>query len=191
MHRNSILLFKNEAMHLFTNDQRILEIGPSLPSPYKDLVSNPLIRWETLDIYQSPNLTFVADNLYSFPIPSQTYDIVLSSNVIEHVKDIWLWMPEVARITKLGGLIITISPLNWGFHEYPSDCWRIFPDGMVSLYNHSGIKMVRCISGSLENAWTRLIFDGVKLFAKHCIKRATGGEPFIPIDMISIGRRVR
>ena len=40
-----------------------------------------------------------------FPAPSGAYDIVFSGQVIEHVRKIWLWIKELTRICKVGGLV--------------------------------------------------------------------------------------
>ena len=102
MHTNSALLFQKYAAPYFLENKRALEIGPNFPSHYKILSKN-VATWDTLDIYQDPRLTHVAMSEYSFPIADNSYDIVLSGQVIEHVRKIWVWMKEVARVCKIGG----------------------------------------------------------------------------------------
>ncbi|UCG34899.1 MAG: methyltransferase domain-containing protein [Candidatus Omnitrophota bacterium] len=66
---------------------KILEIGPDgVPSTYEKVIDNDTIAWETLDIVKSKKVTYIAENEYKFPIPDNTFDIVLSGQVIEHVK---------------------------------------------------------------------------------------------------------
>ena len=105
---------------------RVLEIGPDkFPSTYCSLVADRSITWDTLDLWQDARLTYSATSEYSFPAPSDTYDIVLSGQVIEHVRKIWLWIKELTRVCKVGGLVITINPVSWPYHEHPIDCWRV------------------------------------------------------------------
>jgi len=151
MHRNSKLLFAKYALPLFTSNARVLEIGPDgFPSTYRKMVPIDKLVWDTLDIYSSPSLTYPKSALYNFPIANDTYDIVLSGQVIEHVERIWRWLPELARVTKPGGLVITINPVSWPYHEAPLDCWRIFPAGMRALCEDSGLTVELCHFESLE-----------------------------------------
>jgi hypothetical protein len=69
---------------------------------------------------------------------------------MEHIKNIWLWVDELKRITKKNGLIIIISPISWSYHEAPVDCWRIYPEGMKALMQEKGLKVIECLFESLE-----------------------------------------
>src|SRR3954463_14610157 len=141
MHTNSRLLFEQYAVPWFKPTMRVLEIGPdSFPSTYRQLVRDESLEWHTIDMYDSPKLTYPNSGEYSFPIADESYDVVLSGQVIEHVRKPWLWLPELARVTKVGGLVITINPVSWNYHEAPYDCWRIFPEGMKALCEDSSLR---------------------------------------------------
>lgn len=147
MHQNTQLLFKKYALPYFKPGTRVLEIGPNRnPSAFQDILKNDSLVWHTLDLSFRNDipLTYKTDDEYSFPIPADSYDIVLSSSVIEHVRKIWRWLPEVARVTKPGGHVITIAPVSWEYHEDPVDCWRIYPEGMRALCEDAGLKVVLC-----------------------------------------------
>ena len=158
MHLNSELLFKKYQSEFFKSGKKILEIGPSgIPSAYSRIVNDPSIQWDTIDfestiyIDSSPsNLTYTIDNPYSFPIPDNTYDIVLSGQVIEHVQEIWKWMGELKRIVKSKGIIFTINPVSWPFHEAPFDCWRIFPSGIEAIAKYCELEVVMSLFESEE-----------------------------------------
>lgn len=151
MHTNSKLLFEKYARSYFRPGMRVLEIGPDkFPSTYQAIVGDDSLVWETLDLHQSPQLTFCASSEYRFPILDNTYDIVLSGQVIEHVRRIWLWMQELVRVCKVGGFVITINPVSWPYHEAPVDCWRAFPEGMKALYEDSSLEVLLSLWDSLE-----------------------------------------
>ena len=119
MHKNSRLLFQKYAKSYFTSGARVLEIGPDrAPSTYFQMVETGPTAWDTLDAFRRSDvqLTYLAESEYSFPIPDNSYDVVFSAQVIEHVRKIWRWMPEVARVCKPGGLVITINPFSWHYH---------------------------------------------------------------------------
>jgi hypothetical protein len=75
---------------------------------------------------------------------------VISGQVIEHVPKIWRWMREITRITRPGGVVITIAPISWPYHEVPFDCWRIYPAGLCALYEDSGLDVAVATWGSIE-----------------------------------------
>ena len=153
MHENCRLLFEQYAREHFTPGKRILEIGPEAEeSAFKKLVGWESLLWETVDIRLTGHrLTHLAPNEYSFPIPDNCYDIVLSANVLEHVRKIWVWIREVARVCKGGGLVITINPVSWPYHEAPYDCWRAYPEGMRALYEDAGLSVIHSVFDSLES----------------------------------------
>jgi len=185
MHLNSKLLFEKYAKYLFKPGMRVLEIGPDgFPSTYRKIVNDNKIEWETLDMYVSEKLTYSSTSEYQFPIPSDTFDIILSGQVIEHVRKIWLWIKEVARVCRPGGLVVTVNPVSWQFHEFPVDCWRIYPEGMKALYEDAGLVMKMSHFDSLE-PYVRSSYHLVKQAVRGllCGRKVVGTV----VDTISIG----
>lgn len=144
MHRNSRRLFEKYALQHFGDDHRVLEIGPdAAPSTYQQIVG-ATAAWDTLDFASRTDvpLTYCTEDEYSFPVEAGSYDVVLAAQVIEHVRKIWRWLPEVARICRPGGLVIIINPISWHYHEAPVDCWRIYPEGMRALCDEAGLEVL-------------------------------------------------
>jgi SAM-dependent methyltransferase len=86
-----------------------------------------------LDIIQGENVDIVARDPYSYPFPDNYFDLVVSGQTIEHIKDLHKWIKELSRILKVGKPMIIIGPMIFKFHRFPVDCWRVFPDGMRFL----------------------------------------------------------
>ena len=125
--------------------------GPdAFPSSYAMLVNEPSITWDTTDISDHGSYTYPNAGEYSFPVPEGSYDIVLSGQVIEHVRKIWIWVRELERVCKKGGYVIIINPVSWTFHQVPLDCWRIYPDGMKALLEDTALRIVDSRFESLE-----------------------------------------
>ena len=104
MHANGKLLFEKYARPFFKSRMKVLEIGPDkYPSTNREVVGDNTITWETLDIFPSNDLNHLVKDEYKFPVPNETFDIVLSTQVMEHVKKLWIWIKEVARVTKKRG----------------------------------------------------------------------------------------
>jgi SAM-dependent methyltransferase len=148
MHLNSELIFSKYGLSCFRSGLKVLEIAPaSFPSRYQELAGDPSMKWETIDFVSTEyidqaavkNLTYELKSPYSFPLEDESYDIVLSGQVLEHVEKIWVWLKELKRVVKKGGLIITINPVSWIYHEAPIDCWRVYPSGIKALAEEAGL----------------------------------------------------
>lgn len=75
----------------------------------------------------------IADICNCPQILENTYDIVFSNNVFEHLSNPWLAAKECIRITKKGGLNIHNTVFSWRYHPVPIDCFR---------YTHYGLKVL-------------------------------------------------
>jgi SAM-dependent methyltransferase len=197
MHANSRLIFEKYSRNYFPPGTRVLEIGPdAFPSAYRTVVDAGGLTWDTLDVFPNPGLTHVATSEYSFPIGDETYDVVLSGNVIEHVRKIWVWMREVARVCKRGGTVITVNPVSWPYHEAPIDCWRAYPEGMKALYEDSSLEVTLSVWESLEEPTFRKYIPGVSREARSkglSVANRLLGRLGFPVerayDTITIGRK--
>jgi SAM-dependent methyltransferase len=197
MHLNSRLLFEKYAAQYFRDGMRVLEIGPDgFPSTYRSLMGGRPIEWHTLDCYDSPKLTYPSAGEYNFPVSDEAYDITFSGQVIEHVRKPWKWLPELARVTRTGGLLITINPVSWTYHEAPVDCWRIYPEGMRALYEEARVQVVLSQWESLETPQFRASIPGDSREAQSRRRRigySVLGRVGFPVerayDTITIGRK--
>lgn len=199
MHLNSKLLIQKYGLPYFKDDLKILEIGPDdIPSGIQQLVPYN-VTWHTLNIFDDKRLTYPNSSEYAFPIDDNTYDIVISANVIEHVKKIWKWIPELSRVTKKNGIVITVNPVSWLYHEDPVDCWRIYPEGMKTLYEEGGLKVELSKFENLESPallnrpykiskmWPGVTLDKMTFIKK--LKILLGYPVMASLDTISIGRK--
>ncbi len=198
MHTNSRLIFEKHARSYFRPGLRILEVGPDgFPSNYHRLAGADSATWDTLDLYEHPQLTYVARSEYQFPLEPASYDVVVSGQVLEHVRKPWVWLKELARVCKPGGHVITINPVSWPYHEAPIDCWRAYPEGMKALYEDSGLEVLLSQWESLEETKFRRRLPGR---SRECqkpwvrtVSRLLGyiGFPVeCAFDTITIGRKM-
>ena len=96
--------------------------------------SNTLIK----GIFNSANYE-IAENYPEVDITDlkgyadNSYDVVITDQVMEHVADPWAAVAEVRRILKPGGWFICTTPFLIQIHNYPGDFWRFTPDGIKVL----------------------------------------------------------
>lgn len=63
-------------------------------------------------------IDFVSDIL-DIPVPDKSYDVILCTEVIEHVPDPVSAIKEFSRILKPGGTLLITAPLMSGLHQEP------------------------------------------------------------------------
>lgn len=117
----------------------VLDVGScNVNGTFRPLIEQRGWGYTGLDIAPGPNVDVVANNPYHFPFDDGSFDVVISGYCMEHVKSVWRWVPELARVLRPGGLLIIITHWQFMEHRYPVDCWRILPDGMAHLFDETG-----------------------------------------------------
>lgn len=163
VHRNVKALFRRHAAAFFPPGLDVLEVGPDVePSTLRVLAGYEKGRWDSVDFASRTDvpLTYRAESPYEYPIADESYDVVIASSVLEHVPRIWRWMPELARVCRAGGHVITISPVSWHYHLAPIDCWRMYPEGARALFDDAGLDVVLSEWGSVDLEWLDRITPG-------------------------------
>ncbi|MDR0681038.1 MAG: class I SAM-dependent methyltransferase [Dysgonamonadaceae bacterium] len=72
---------------------------------------------------------------------SSTYDIVICTQVIEHVFEHSKVFEEAYRLLKPGGFFIVSSNLVWEIHEAPYDYYRFTKYGFIKLLENAGFNV--------------------------------------------------
>ena len=115
----------------------VLEIGGfTLSKCAIELFPEPRFRYRDLDIeaVDIPD-TIVADITdCRAEIPDESFDVVLSCDVFEHIDRPWLAAAEIARMLRPGGIAITRTVWAWRNHPCPIDYWRFSPECLEFLF---------------------------------------------------------
>jgi SAM-dependent methyltransferase len=116
---------------------QVLEIGGrDLAHSATALFAEPRFSYANLDVAPSdiPH-TIVADITdCRDAIPDASFDLVISSDVFEHLDRPWLAAAEIARILRPGGLAITHTLFSWRSHPSPIDYWRFSKECLEFLF---------------------------------------------------------
>jgi SAM-dependent methyltransferase len=195
MHLNSRILFERYAAPLIKAGASVLEIGPDkIPTTLQDIAHGSGVQWHLLDLYTSDLLQVRAISEYQYPIADETYDFVIASNVLEHVRKPWVWIRELARVVRKDGYIILTNPVSWPYHETPIDCWRAYPEGMKALFEEAGIEVVVNVCETHEQISSKRDIPGRSRqefwWKRRLVDRALGviGYPLErAYDTISVG----
>jgi hypothetical protein len=146
--------FFNKFSAEFT-EPTIVEIGSqNVNGSLRDVA--PPSKYVGLDFQKANGVDIVLDNPYSFPLPDQYADIIVTSSCFEHSEMFWLTFLEGVRILKTNGLFYINAPSAGDYHAYPVDCWRFYPDAAGALKTwakHNGYNLTVEYSTVLDGNW--------------------------------------
>lgn len=80
---------------------------------------------------------------HALQFPDASFDIVVSTEMLEHDAAPWLSMAEMGRVLRSGGhLIITARGNGFPLHSFPDDFWRFMPSSFPLLLELAGCEVV-------------------------------------------------
>ena len=85
-----------------------------------------------VDMQEHSNVDIVHD--MEQPLDVLPFDDVICLSTLEHCRKVWLVAENIERLIKPGGRLILSVPWAWRVHNYPSDYWRISPEGIKFLF---------------------------------------------------------
>ncbi len=116
---------------------RILDFGAG-GSPYKSLFPNA--NYQTADL-QGSCADFTIDEDGYVNAPDQAFDMVLSTQVLEHCRWPDRYLFEVKRVLKKEGRLVLSTHGLFEEHACPSDFYRWTADGLRTVVETNGFKV--------------------------------------------------
>lgn len=119
------------------------QVVDSQGQSYRPLFDAPTWTYRGLDIEAGHNVDVVVGDAYNWTeVPSDSVDLVISGQALEHVEFFWASVFEIVRVLRPGGLATIIAPSGGFEHRYPVDCWRFYRDGFVALSAYTGCELI-------------------------------------------------
>ena len=152
MHQSSIdkmTAFRDRYLTAKINEPlRILDLGSQdVNGSYRSLFSKQPWNYVGVDMATGNNVDIVLRTPYVWnEVSSESADVIISGQTFEHIQYFWITMLEVARVLKPGGLCCILAPSSGPEHHYPFDCWRYYPDGMVSLAHYAQMEVIEAVT---------------------------------------------
>lgn len=95
--------------------------------------SPPGVRYVGVDAAPGPGVDCVVRPGERLPFADASFDAAVTSSAFEHDAVFWESFLECLRVLRPGGFLYVNVPSNHGFHRYPLDCWRFYPDAGIAL----------------------------------------------------------
>lgn len=76
----------------------------------------------------------IVDDISASALPSDQFDAVVISEVLEHVQNPGAAAAEIWRILKAGGIVIATTPFLMPIHDRPHDYYRFTRYGLAYLF---------------------------------------------------------
>lgn len=129
-----------EALEQFKSDDklRILDYGCGV-SPYKRFWPNA--SYIRADYLPGPGLDHILEETGIVPENDQSFDLVLSTQVLEHLRKPNAYLAEVLRVLKPGGVFICTTHGVFPDHGCPYDFQRWTVDGLVRDVESAGLEV--------------------------------------------------
>lgn len=141
-HKPAIAHFAENAAKSASKGALVLDAGAG-DSPYKKYFDH--CKYEATDIsirdaHDYQEVTMVCD-LTSIPVENSKYDLVLCTQVLEHVSEPGKVLKEINRVLKKGGKLWLSTPLYYPEHEIPYDYYRYTQYGLTHLFESAGFSV--------------------------------------------------
>lgn len=140
MHASVMGWVKSRVRHHGLADKSTLEVGSlDVNGSVRSLFRGSYVG---IDMRRGPGVDVVgtADKL---PFTDDAFDVVVTTEMLEHDPSFWLSLAEMGRVLKPGGhLLITTRGNGFFEHNEPSDYFRFMPASRAVLVALAGCTLV-------------------------------------------------
>lgn len=95
------------------------------------------IDWHTCDIVAHPSVRHVKPDPFTLPFEAETFDMVVSGQMLEHCQNPFKAVAEMKRVLKVGSCLAVIVPSTGPRHD-AQDGWRFMDDAFRFIATEVG-----------------------------------------------------
>ena len=113
--------------------------------PYRQLLANRYHEYVGADVVPAAGITLDVEIAPDQPLNAapESFDVVLSTQTIEHVYDFQAYLQDCERLLRPGAIFVLTAPMQWRHHEVPFDYWRFTKFGLQRALQENGFEVVR------------------------------------------------
>jgi len=144
LERGLILSVVREAAAAAARGARVLDAGAG-EAPYRELFDHAdyvTTDW-TKSVHPGARAADIIASLDALPVPDASFDVVVCTQVLEHVPEPERVLAELRRVTRDGGQLWITVPFVGELHEEPHDHYRYTSHGLRGLCERAGFGEVR------------------------------------------------
>ncbi len=153
--------------------------------PYASLVEDAGCTYRGADFGPGADLAIGADG--KLGAADNSADLVLSVQVLEHVRDLATYFAEAKRVLRPEGALILSTHGSWLYHPHPEDHRRWTREGLVGDIEAHGFEVVSCEAVVGPLAWTTLL--RLTCFAFPLRKAPLVGKPLTALLALVMNAR--
>ncbi|HEY3727891.1 MAG TPA: methyltransferase domain-containing protein [Solirubrobacteraceae bacterium] len=132
LERSSIFAFVDRQARVLKAGARVLDVGAG-DAPYRELfVGQEYLTLDHDDTEHAGNVD-LHGSADSIPAGAGEFDVVVCTQVLEHVPEPLTALREFHRVLVPGGLLLATVPFVWEEHELPHDYFRYTRPGIEHL----------------------------------------------------------
>jgi SAM-dependent methyltransferase len=154
--RDIELAIKQGKDFLYDESKKIktLDVGCG-NKPYRDLFDDcEYTGMDYNDVGAEPDMIGSAIEM---PLDNESYDMVFSTQVIEHLTEPQQMVHECYRVLKPKGVLILTGPFYWPLHEIPNDYYRFSRYGFENLLKKAGFQEIEIIANG--GTWAQIFLS--------------------------------
>ena len=103
----------------------------------------PGTEYVVCDIVPHPSVRYVKPDPFTLPFPDESFDLVLSGQMLEHCQNPFKAVAEMKRVLKIGRCLAIIVPSTGRRHD-AQDGWRFMDDAFRFISAEVGGFMTLC-----------------------------------------------
>lgn len=111
-------------------------------APYRTFFERSAARYVACDLAGNPAAECILETPGVLPIGTGEADVVLSTQVLEHVVDPAGYLGECARVLRPGGRLVLSTHGVWRYHPDPLDLWRWTSAGLRKIVEDAGFSVL-------------------------------------------------
>jgi len=164
----------------------VLDVGAGA-MPYYPLLAPVASDYAGADINAAPGVRWVC-TLEDLTAPDDSFDLVLCTQVLEHVRRPEEALRQIARVLRPGGHAFVTTHGTYPFHPHPRDYWRWTQQGFEALFEDAGaLELVELVPhrGSVA-CLAGLTANYVEMAATHARVGALGRPAVLALNALGL-----
>jgi SAM-dependent methyltransferase len=129
------------AADLARQGQAVVDLGCG-DQPYRQMFEQRGAQYRGADLGRSAEIAIGEDGLVD--APDGCADLVVSFQVLEHVRDLDRYLAEARRLLRPGGRLLLSTHGTWLYHPHPEDHRRWTREGLINELECRGFSVENC-----------------------------------------------